>query len=432
MNPVLRFLRDRLGEQAGTHLFLLCCIATVVSFFTWATVGELDVVSLATGEVVPASQVKSIQHLEGGIVREILVHEGERVERNQPLIRLESTNIAADVAELKVRMRALEITIHRLNAEITATAEIPFPTELTEAEPELVSEAIALFNTRNNRLRSQIDGQVQLVSQRQLEINEVKVRLKNANRSIQLLEEQIEIIAKQMELGLSNRMTHLNLLREEADLKGRRDEDKAFLPRAMAALNAANAQLTAIKEGFEEEARKELSDARRTERELSERLRKFEDSLRRTVLRAPVDGIVKTLYIVTQGGVIQPGATVIDIVPGDDRLVVEARLPPQDIGYIRMGQTAQLQLASAEAARYGTIEGIVDAVSPDTIISQEGQAFYKVRISPEQDFFQRGELEYRLYPGMQIQSSIMTGTRTVMDYLLEPYLGSASLALRER
>ncbi len=235
-----------------------------------------------------------------------------------------------------------------------------------------------------------------------------------------------------MELGLSNRMTHLNLLREEADLKGRRDEDRAFLPRAKAALNGATAQLTAIREGFREEAGKELSDARRTERELSERLRKFEDSLRRTVLRAPVAGIVKTLYIVTQGGVIQPGATVIDIVPGDDRLVVEARLPPQDIGYIRIGQQAQLQLASAEAARYGTILGTVDAVSPDTIISQEGQAFYKIRITPAQDYFHHNDLEYRLYPGMQIQSSILTGTRTVMDYLLEPYLGSASLALRER
>lgn len=316
----------RLRRQAGTHLFLVCCITMVVSFFSWATIGELDVVSLATGEVVPASQVKSIQHLEGGIVREILVHEGERVIRNQPLIKLASTNTAADVAELNVRMRALEITIHRLKAEISNNAEAVFPDELTAVEPELVSEAMALFTTRQSRLRSQIDGQIQLVRQREQEIREANVRLKNVNRSIVLLEEQIEIIVKQMELGLSNRMTHLNLLREEADLKGRRDEDRAFLPRAKAALNGATAQLTAIREGFREEARKELSDARRTERELSERLRKFEDSLRRTVLRAPVAGIVKTLYIVTQGGVIQPGATVIDIVPGDDRLVVEARL----------------------------------------------------------------------------------------------------------
>ncbi|MEQ8192993.1 MAG: HlyD family efflux transporter periplasmic adaptor subunit, partial [Rhodospirillales bacterium] len=152
----------------------------------------------------------------------------------------------------------------------------------------------------------------------------------------------------------------------------------------------------------------------------------------RTVLRSPVDGVVKTLYVTTIGGVLKAGSTVVDIVPAGDRLIVEAKLPTQDIGYVRRGQQAQVKLASIDAMRFGNLPGKVVNVSPDTLVTKEGLPFYKVRIETEGDHFQRGDLRYQLYPGMQVMTNIQTGQRTVLEYLLDPFLRSFDEAMLER
>lgn len=418
--------------HAGTHLFLGCCVMLVTVFLVWANFGRLDVVSLAIGEVVPATKVKSIQHLEGGIVRKILVREGDRVTRGQALIELEPLQTGADLAELEIRMRALTLGITRLEAEASGQGTPDFPPEIARKEPDLVRQEIELFRTRRSRVDNQIQSQRQQIIERDQEIKEVQARLRNNAVSLKLLTEQLKISNKLLSLDLSNRMSHLNLLKEESELTGKIETDRATLPRARAAQEAARSQLRAVISGFKEEAQKELNDVRRTARELVQRMRKYQDNLRRTVLRSPVDGIVKTLYVFTEGGVIQPASTVLDVVPGDDRLVIEAKLATQDIGYVRIGQNAQVQLASADAARFGFLKGKVTNISPDTIVTRDGMPFYKVRIVTERDHFESGDLVYRLSPGMQVQSSILTGTRTVMRYLLDPYLGSMGKAMQER
>lgn len=416
----------------GTHLFLGSCVLLVVVFLVWAIVGKLDVVSMAMGEVVPSSQVKSVQHLEGGIVSQILVSEGDKVRKGQPLLELEPTRSGAEVEELEIRLTALQINILRLEAEAASLDDLVIPDSLRQAFPDQVRQARTLFKVRQNRVRNQIRAQRQEIIQREQEIKEVQARIRTNSSGLKLIQEQLKISSRLIKLDLSNRMNHLNLQKEESDYRGRLDEDRAALPRVKAAFNAAKAQLEAIENGFQEEATLELTEAKRTHRELTQRILTARDSLRRTVLRAPVDGIVKSLYVVTEGGVIQAGKTVLDIVPGDDRLVVEARLPTTDIGYIEVGQPARVQLASAEAVRFGALEGTVIHISPDTIVTQEGAPYYKVRIQTERDYFERGNLRYRLSPGMQVQSSIQTGTRTVARYLLDPYIGKMSFAFSER
>ncbi len=418
--------------QLGTHVFLGCCILLVVIFLVWSAVGKLDVVSMALGEVVPSSQVKSIQHLEGGIVSNILVKEGDRVKQGQPLIELEPTKSGAELEELEIRLLALRLNILRLEAESAGAVELKIPEDLRDTDPDQVRRVMLLFAARKNRIRNQIQAQRQEIIQREQEIKEVQARIRTNSSGLDLIREQLKISGKLIKLDLSNRMTHLNLQKEESDYRGRLEEDRIALPRSKAAYNAAKAQLQAIESGLQEEAAQELSDANRTFLELSQRVRTAKDSLRRTVLRAPVDGTVKTVYLATVGGVVQAGKTVLDIVPGDDRLVIEARLPTQDIGYIEIGQPARIQLASAEAVRFGTLEGKVINISPDTIVTQEGAPYYKIRIQTDQDYFERGDLRYRLSPGMQVQSSIQTGTRTVLRYLLDPYIGKMSFALKER
>ncbi|MEX2449564.1 MAG: HlyD family type I secretion periplasmic adaptor subunit [Rhodospirillales bacterium] len=415
-----------------THVFLALCVLMCVAFFIWAAVSKLDIVSMTTGEVIPYSQVKSIQHLEGGIVLEIAVREGDRVKKDQPLITLESTASGADVGELRVRLNALRMSILRLEAEAAGSDKPVFPEDLTKEHPQLVSQALEQFKKRKRQRDSDIVLRTEAAIQREQDIREISARIKNQRDSLKLLNEQIAISEDLLKDDLTNRYNHLNLLRDASRLQGKIEEDKAALERAKSALNEAQATLENIRSNHAVETGKELEEARLNYNELTQRFQKFEDSLSRTVLRSPVNGVVKTLYVTTIGGVLKPGSTVIDIVPAGDRLIIEAKLPTQDIGYVRRGQTAQVKLASADALRFGNLPGTVVNVSPDTLVTKEGVPFYKVRIETASDHFQRGDLRYQLFPGMQVMTNIQTGQRTVLEYLLDPFLRSFDEAMLER
>jgi adhesin transport system membrane fusion protein len=429
------------GQQAGpssgdigktTHACLALCVLMCVAFFIWAAVSKLDIVSMATGEVIPYSQVKSIQHLEGGIVLEIAVREGDRVRKDQSLITLESTASGADVGELRVRLNALRVSILRLEAEAAGSDKPVFPEELAKEHPQLVSQALEQFKKRKRQRDSDIVSRKEAAIQREQNIREISARIKNQRDSLKLLNEQIAISENLLKDDLTNRYNHLNLLRDASRLQGKIEEDKAALESAKSALNEAQATLENIRSNHAVETGKELEETRLNYNELTQRFQKFEDSLSRTVLRSPVNGVVKTLYVTTIGGVLKPGSTVIDIVPAGDRLIIEAKLPTQDIGYVRSGQPAQVKLASADGLRFGNLPGTVVNVSPDTLVTKEGVPFYKVRIETASDHFQRGTLRYQLFPGMQVMTNIQTGQRTVLEYLLDPFLRSFDEAMLER
>lgn len=416
----------------ATHLFLFLCVALVGAFGAWAYVGKLDVVSMAQGEVIPSSQVKNVQHLEGGIVLKLLVKEGDLVAKNQPLVELESTSTGADVGELEINLTSLRVEITRLDAEANLKSKPAFDKDLVAGHPDLVRQAISLFNTRKRLMGSQINSQKETIVQRQQDVREITIRIKNQRDSLMLQEEQVAISVELLKQDLTNRYNHLDLLKEATRLRGRIEEDKSALLSAKSGLKEAHSKLVSLRSTFEEEVRNQLETKRRTFNELSQRLRKFADSLKRTVVRSPVDGVVKTLYVVTVGGVIKPGSNIADIVPVGDRLIIEAKLPTQDIGFVSVGQAAKIRLASADAMRFGSIKGTVMTVSPDTLITPEGTPYYKVRIETEQDHFRKGDIIYRLFPGMQVSASILTGNRAVYEYLLGPFLSSMGDAMQER
>jgi adhesin transport system membrane fusion protein len=418
--------------QKTTHLFLGLCVLLCVSFFVWASVGKLDIVSMATGEVIPSSQVKSIQHLEGGIVRKIAVREGDHVKKGQPLVILEPTASGADVGELQVRLNSLRVTIASLESEAAGLKKPVFPEDLSKSQPLLIKQALEQFDKRKRQRLSDVTSYKEVVLQRRQNIKETSARIKNQRRSYSLLKEQIKISEALLKDDLTNRYNHLNLLRDDSRMRGKVEEDVAALQRNKSALKEAQAKLENIKNEQAVGIGKKLEEARLNYNKLVQRILKFEDNLSRTVLRSPVNGVVKTLYVVTIGGVLKPGFTVVDIVPGGDRLIIEAKLPTQDIGYVRRGQQALVMLASADAMRFGNLTGKVVRVSPDTLVTNEGMPFYKVRIETEQDHFQRGKLKYQLFPGMQVMTNIQTGQRTVLEYIFDPFLRSFNDAMLER
>lgn len=417
--------------SAATQAFLALCVAVCVAFGLWAWFGTLAVVSVATGEVIPSTKVKTVQHLEGGIVREILVKEGDHVKTGQPLLAMEATASGADVGELLARTMGLRIEIARLEAEVE---EHPphFPDDLVKSEPKLVKSALDLYTSRISKVKNDIATQVAIIAQRQQDVREISARIKNQQQTLKLLAEKVKISEELLKDDLTNRYNHLNLLIESNRLSSSIEEDRAALQRAQSSQEEAKAKLSAIRDGFEASARGDLEEARRNLDELKPRLAKYQDSLKRTILRSPVDGVIKTMYIATVGGVVKPGGAVADIVPADDRLVIEAKLRTQDIGYVRAGQSAKIKLASSDAARFDTLEGLVVGVSPDTVLSPDGLPFYKVRLETSRDHFSRGRLRYNLFPGMQVIASINTGERTVMEYLFDPFLNAFNAALQER
>lgn len=413
------------------NILQLLYIAVSV-IFIWLWLGTLDIVSLTFGSVVPSSQIKTIQHLEGGIVSKIYIEEGQKVSANQSLLELESTDSEANVGELLVRLATLRVKIARLKAESNDSKTITFESKIEKRTPKLAQQERELFKARRVSYLSGVASQQGLVVQKEQVIHQVRSRLLHSENKLKLLQEQISISSELLKDELTNRYNHITLLKDEIEILSKIDEDKSLLKGSEASLVEAQEKLNEIRLGYQANSREEMEESRREHGELSQRMEKLKNSLKRTILRAPVDGTIKTLNVHTVGGVIRPGETVIEIVPVDDMLLIEVSLPPQDVGFVQVGQTAQIRLASADATRLGKLDGKVIHISPDSIINKEGVAFYKVRIETDKSFFEQNGLKYYLSPGVQVSAGIVTGERTVFEYLFEPFMGGIDKALKER
>ena len=421
---------DRPGYQV--HLFFLLLTAACVSFALWAMIGKLDIVSRANGKVVPSSRVKHIQHLEGGIVSEIKVREGEAVENGQVLAVLEQIATGADVDELQSRIIALQFDVHRLEAENNRQEKLIIPAELADEHPQLVRQHQNLFQSRQSQYQSEIAAQKAQINQKEQDINLIKARLESEKASLTLLKKQLAISEDLLSENLTTEYKHLVLKREATDLNSQIEQDRTAIERAESAAQQARRKLEEIQHGFLSLVRTELKEAREHLGEMSLRIRKYDDSLQRKVIRSPVEGIIKSLYIVTEGGVVTPGMTIMDIVPAGDKLIIEAHLPISDIGFVDKGQMAVIQLASTDSRRYGKLEGTVTQVSPDAFTTEDGLMYYTVRIDTDRDHFEKNGYVYRLYPGIMVQVFIHIGRRSVLEYLLDPFLMTLGNSLQER
>jgi len=401
------------------------------AFVIWATFFQLDVASRGVGEVVPAGQVKRIQHLEGGIVREIFVQEGQKVVAGQPLVELEGTASQSDSSELLSRLGALRIRIARLDAQLRRQKEVRFDGELERQYPEQIAAARELFRSQRERLQNSSSGQTHKVSQRRAEIEEITSRIAQLGGRDRLLSEQVGISVKLLKEGLTNQYAHLELLKEQTNVAGQLSEAEASLRKAQASLEAERVAMSAVDVDEDEALRKDLDESRSQLGELGERMKKFADSSMRTTIRAPLDGVVMSLFVVTRGGVIPPGGTVMTIVPGDDRLVVEVKLPVTDVGFVQVGQPTRLQLTASAGRRTQPLQGKVIHVSPDVVSEPQKEPYVLVRVAPESDRFQAGSWQYRLRPGSQLSTSILTGERSVLAYIVDPFRSGIHMAMTE-
>ena len=395
-----------LKYKRTTNLLFYSFSAFMFLIIAWSLIFEVDIVSSADGQVIPLGEVKTIQHLEGGIIEEILVKESEIVEKDQPLVILAPTASETEVDELQVRIDSQIIKSIRLEAEINDFDTPIFPDELFDTRQEIINKSMELFISRKNTFEG--------------EIKEIDIMTEQARTSVDILVRQVEMSAKLLEEKVISEFAHLDILKE--------------LNVAKSSLEEAIEKRDNFKNAFIEDSRNELQLAQRELSQSDETMKRLQDNLERTIIKAPVDGVVKNLFFVTVGGVVKPGGSILDIVPTKDSLIIEAKLPNTDVGFVQPGQSAVVRLSSADSVNFGQINAIVTQISPDTEEDENDKriVFYKILLETEKSYFESKNKIYHLIPGVKVNASIHIGQRTVANYLLSPFIGSMGESFQER
>ena len=401
------------------------------AFVLWAIIAPLDEVAIAAGSVVPQGRIKTVQHLEGGIIDELFVHEGDIVREGDQLIRIDLGASNSNVDELRVRVDGYRITKARLEAEATG-APLDIPTELNERVPTILKAEQETYAARQRELESDIQVLQRQKTQREHEVAEVRVRLAATENNLRLAEKRLAMSADLLTDKLQAPMDHLQIEREASSLKGELGSLRELLPRSQAALGEAQEKIQERNFKFRREAREQLQEVEVNIARYQELLVSASHQETRTVIRSPITGIVKNMRYTTVGAVVRPGEAVMDIVPSDDVLVIEAMLNPMDRGFVRSGQPAMVKIDTYDFGRYGGIEGEVISVAPDSTVPESGLPFFKVMVRTAKPYL--GEESERLViaPGMGANVEIHTGRKSVMRYLVKPILQLKNDAFNER
>lgn len=422
----------RRGPRRAAIVLLLLVVATIGGGLAWAGFAELDEVTRGKGRVVPASEVQVAQNLEGGIVAEILVAAGQQVEAGQVLLRIDDTGAASSLQELAETRWGLEAAIARLTAEAEGKPLV-FPPEVESARPAMVAAERQLYERRQQELAASIEVLVQQRDQRRGEQAEMRAELASLRQQHLLVEERYRLTKPLEATGAVSRVEILELESELVELAGRIEQLEAALPRIAAAIGEAEGRIEERRSRFRAEAQSELNDRQVRLAGLKEQMRAREDRVVRTEVRAPVRGVVKEVKVPGVGTVVQPGEGLVEIVPLDGALMVEAEIRPADVAFVRPGQRARVRLSAYDYATYGALDGTVEWVSADTFVSDQGDSYYRVRVSTGQEtILGPGDEALPILPGMVAEVDILTGRRTVLAYLLKPILRAQEVALTER
>ena len=385
--------------------FIFIFTSLVVILLYYISTTRLDVIADTQGVVVPSSKVKSIQHLEGGIIKKIYANVGDIVKKDDIILELEPIESLSNFTELEKRLSSLSINISRLRAEADFKS-LTFKDEILIKHPELVEDAKKLYKVRREQYFALLSEQ--------------KMLLKNERETLMLLEEQIEISKSLLKEQLTNRLTHLDLLKEKSSI--------------VAKIEGAKSKIKNIKESYLTEARTVLLEKMSEFEELNERKKKLKDSLNRTSVKAPEEGIIKQRLVNTVGGVIREGEILFEIVPVNDKLIVVAKLSVDQVGYVKKDQPVTVKLMGASNSIYYPINGKVVTISPDTIYSEDlrEEPYYEVKIETNKNYFSSKSEKYYMYPGTQVQAFIKIGSRTIADYFLEPIFDNLRMAMSEK
>ncbi|MBO6757378.1 MAG: HlyD family type I secretion periplasmic adaptor subunit, partial [Roseibium sp.] len=394
---------------------LLILLLALAGLGYWAQIAELEEMTTGEGRVIPSSQVKVVESLEGGLVAEIFVQEGDIVDAGEPLVRIDDTGFASTLGELDKQRAALLAKAERLNAEAYGQ---PLVLTETPSGDGLVARETALFDARRSALEQELLVIDQQLSQRRLEKTELETRLVSTVQSMALLDEEVRRARDLSKAGAFPQMDLLRLEREAQNMNLDVAVLEASIPRAKAAIDEAVARRTSAELGFQAKAHQDLTLTLNELTVLDESIKSAKDKVRRTTLRAPVRGIINSFPVATIGAVVAPGEGIAEIVPLDDTLLIETRIRPQDVAFLSPGQSARVKVTAYDYTVYGDLAGLVERISADTITDEAGDRFYRIIVRTDKNHLGSESDYLPIIPGMVVSTSILTGKKTVLDYLL--------------
>jgi adhesin transport system membrane fusion protein len=426
------FEADQVISRSGTQRAQKIVRASVFILFAllvWAALAKVDEVTRGEGKVIPSRQLQVVQSLDGGIVTEILVQEGAVVEAGQLLLRIDETRATSGFRESAATGFALRARQARLQALADNAAFVPPATNNDPENERILAGERQLYETRRSELATLLSINSQQLQQRQQELNETRSKKTSADRALDLGQQEL---AKTRPLLQSGAVSEVDILRLERDVARSRGESEgatAQIARVQAAIGEAQRKAQETEITFRNEARKELAEVAGKLNALNEGSVALSDKIAKASVKSPVRGRVQRLLANTIGGVIQPGKDIVEIVPLDDTLVLEARMQPKDIAFIRPQQQALVKFTAYDFSIYGGLDAQVENISPDTIVDEKGNAYYLVRVRTTRVNFSE---KMPIIPGMTAEVDVLTGQKTVLTYLLKPVLKVKNYALRER
>ncbi|MHA6493871.1 HlyD family type I secretion periplasmic adaptor subunit [Pseudomonas borbori] len=405
--------------------------ACLIVALIWANFAVLEEVTTGEGKAVPSSKIQVIQNLEGGIVSEIFVREGQLVEKNDVLMRLDDTRFLSNQGETEADRLALIARIERLSAEAEGRA-IAMPEEISRDAPQLAEDELALYNSRQQRLKSEQRTLGEQLQQKTQELAEFRSKVSQYRSSLGLLQQELNMSQPLVATGAISQVEILRLRRSAVEVRGSLDATTLAIPRAESAVSEIESKIEESELAFRADAFKELNDARTELKKITASGSAIQDRVSRTTVVSPVRGVIKQMKVNTIGGVVQPGSDMLEIVPLEDNLLIEAKVRPQDVAFLHGGQKAMVKFSAYDYTIYGGMKASLELISADTITDDDGNSFYLIQVRTEKNHLGSAEHPLLIIPGMIATVDIITGEKSVLDYLLKPVLKARAEAMRER
>jgi len=415
-----------------TSLILWISGFVILWLIYWAYNAEIDALTRGQGKIIPSHQIQVIQNLEGGIVSEILVREGEAVKKGDILLKIDDTGFVSNFQESKLRYNELQAKSIRLLAESTSK---PFKASkaIMKISPNLIKQERSLYLSNKEQLENNILIYNRRLQQKRNEIKEAEGKLKQLKANFSLIKQEVELNRPLVKKGIVSEVEFLQLQRQRNSIGGEISAIELSIPRLVSILKEQKNNIKEVKLKFRNAAKEAYNEVKAEMSRIEKSNIAREDKVKRTFVRSSVDGTVKQLLINTVGGVVKPGMDIIEIVPTQDNLLVEAKIKPADIAFLYPGQRAIVKFSAYDFAIYGSLKGTLTHISADTIIDEvDKQNYYLIHIKTDENYLGSEENKLKIIVGMTADVDVITGKKTVLNYILKPILRARENVLSER
>lgn len=439
-HPARRIDNEFMPEVAGvaaedssrrSRITVWLAAALIITALVWARFAVLEEVTMGEGKAIPSSKVQVIQNLEGGIVTEIFVREGQIVNKGDTLLRLDDTRFLSNKGESEVDKYTLMAQVDRLSAE-SQGRPLKTSAEVLSKAPQVAADEQSLYDSRQRRLASEQRTLQEQLRQKMQEVAEFRSKQDQYRNQLGFIQQELSMSTPLVNSGAVSPVEIIRLKGKASEARGQMDATSLAIPRAEAAINEIKSKIQESLDSFRSDAARDLNDKRSELAKASATSIAIDDRVTRTTVTSPVKGIVKTLKVNTIGGVVQPGSDMVEIVPLEDNLLIEAKVRPQDVAFVHPGQKAMVKFSAYDYTIYGGLPARLELIGADTTTDDKGNTFYLIQVRTDKNHLGSDAKPLLIIPGMVATVDIITGEKSVMDYLLKPVLKARTEALRER